>query len=120
MFSDLSSFLYKYVGGISPDEKEPGFVHTILRPAVDCGMESARALHESMHGEVLCDWAKKDGKLTLSVKVPFGCRATLYLPAKYAETLTENGTSISEIGTVTADEKGCAITLACGAYQFEE
>mgnify|MGYP003307793073 CR=1 FL=1 len=27
---------------------------------------------------------------------------------------------INAIGTVTADEKGCAITLACGAYQFEE
>ncbi len=120
MFSDLSSFLYKYVGGISPDEKEPGFVHTILRPAVDCGMESAKAVHESMHGEVLCDWAKKDGKLTLSIKVPFGCHATLHLPKKYAETLTEDGTPISAVGKITDTEKDCEILLSSGVYTFAE
>ena len=120
MFSDVSSFLYKYVGGISPDENEPGFVHTILRPSVDCGMESAIASHDSMYGEVLCDWAKKDDKLSLSVKIPFGCHATLYLPTNYAETLTENGTPITEIGTVTMTEKECAIELISGEYNFAE
>ncbi len=120
MFSDVSSFLYKYVGGISPDVEEPGFVHTILRPSVDCGMESAIASHESMYGEVLCDWAKKEGKLTISIKIPFGCHATLYLPTNYAETLTENGTPISEIGTVTVTEKECAIELISGEYSFAE
>ena len=73
-----------------------------------------------MHGEILCDWAKKDGKLTISVKIPVGCHATLHLPAPYASSLTENGTPIAEIGTVTMTEKDAEIALGSGEYTFAE
>jgi alpha-L-rhamnosidase len=120
MFSDLSSFLYKYVGGISPDEKEPGFRHTILRPAVDSGMESASASHESMYGEVACYWANRDGKVSLNIKVPFGCHATLYLPKKYMNTLTENGKPAYLLGAFTENDKEFSVDLVSGEYMLSE
>ncbi len=116
MFSDVSSFMYKYVGGISPDENEPGFVHTILRPSVDCGMESALAKHESMYGNVQCHWTNKDGVLTLELEVPFGCHATLYLPKHYKETLNENGAPIATVGTVGENDKEFFVELVSGKY----
>ena len=94
MFSDLSSFMYKYIGGISPDEDQPGFRHVILRPAVGSGLESARAKHESMYGTVLCDWEEKGGRLTVRVQIPFGCAGTLYLPAEYADRMTDDGRAL--------------------------
>ena len=118
MFSDISSFLYKYVGGISPDETEPGFAHTILRPAIDSGMESASATHESMYGEVACHWSNKDGQVSIQIKVPFGCHATLYLPKKYMDILNENGISAFEIGKYTENEKEFGIDLVSGEYVF--
>ena len=120
MFSDLSSFMYKYVGGISPDENEPGFAHTILRPAVDSGMESASASHESMYGEVACYWANRDGKVSLNIKVPFGCHATLYLPKKYMNTLTENGKPAYLLGAFTENDKEFSVDLVSGEYMLSE
>ncbi len=120
MFSDLSSFLYKYVGGISPDEKEPGFVHTILRPAVDSGMESASSSHDSMYGEVACYWANRDGKVSINIKIPFGCHATLYLPKKYMGTLKENGKPAYLLGEFTENDKEFSVDLVSGEYMLSE
>jgi alpha-L-rhamnosidase len=84
MFSDLSSFMYKYIAGISPDEKEPGFRHVIFRPAIDSALTSAKASHESMLGTVLCDWSKDGNNIKVNLEVPFGAHGTLYLPERYA------------------------------------
>ncbi|HOP11223.1 MAG TPA: family 78 glycoside hydrolase catalytic domain [Oscillospiraceae bacterium] len=116
MFSDLSAFMYKYVGGISPDETRPGFSHTILRPAIDCGLEFANAEYESMYGKVTCRWTNKDGKQTLDINVPVCCEATLYLPASYIGKLSENGKLIN-FTTKTADSE-YAVTLPSGEYHL--
>ena len=95
MFSDLSSFMYKYIAGISPDENAPGFSHVIFRPAVDGGLTSAHGDHMSMRGKVAIDWSKENGSTDITLTVPFGSTATLYLPEAYAGKLTENGEALA-------------------------
>lgn len=90
MFSDLSAFMYKYVGGISPDENNPGFRKINLRPAVDCGLEYAKASHESMYGRILCDWSNKNGIVNLNIEIPAGTSATLILPQQYSGKLRDS------------------------------
>ena len=106
MFSDLSSFMYKYIAGISPDEKEPGFRHVIFRPAIDSELTSAKASHESMLGTVLCDWHKDVENISVNIEVPFGSHGTLYLPERFAgkacvdgavlDCVVENGKAVFE------------------------
>ena len=98
-------------------KKKPGFRHTILRPAIDCGLEFANAEHESMYGKVACRWTNKDGKQTLDISVPVCCEATLYLPAVYAGKLTENGKPISFTSKTTDLEY--AVTLPSGEYHLK-
>ena len=123
MFSDLSAFMYKYVGGISPDESDAGFHHIIFRPAVSSSLESAMSTHESMYGEVKCYFAKRDGKTTINLKVPFGCTATLYLPTTLATTLREDGKPICELysnGVRTgAAGRESYIYLLGGEFEFK-
>ena len=114
MFSDLSAFMYKYIGGISPDENAPGFRHTFFRPAVDSGLTRARARHESMYGTVLCDWENADGKVRIRLNVPFGCTATLYLPQKYLESVSDGGKTLK--GSLSGRE--AAFELSSGAYEL--
>ncbi len=80
MFSDLSAFMYKYVAGIAPVESDPGFHLTEFRPALKCGMKSAKASHESMYGKVACSWEISESGADITVTVPFGCSGNLYLP----------------------------------------
>ena len=115
--------MYKYIGGISPDEAAPGFKHTIFRPAINSSLESAMSEHESMYGEVKCFFAKRDGKTSINIKVPFGCTATLYLPESYVETLCESGKKVAESYSFGVKKGACGaemyISLVSGEYNFE-
>ncbi|MBQ0125403.1 MAG: hypothetical protein KBS59_03660, partial [Clostridiales bacterium] len=120
MFSDLSAFMYKYIGGICPDENEPGFKHIIFRPAVSSELESAKAMHDSMYGKLGCYFSKRNGKTLVNITVPFGCTATLYLPQSYSETLKENGTSVAELYSVGGNKNGeFFVNVPSGEYSFE-
>lgn len=114
LFSDLSSFMYKYVAGISPDENSPGFTHTILRPAINCGLEFAKATHESMYGTILCDWSNRDGKQSIAIDIPVGCTASLYLPACYEGLVSEDGKPVA--GEIRGGEY--VISIVSGSYRF--
>ncbi len=115
MFSDLSSFMYKFIAGISPDENEPGFSHVIFRPAVDGDLTSAHADHESMLGKVAIDWKKENDKTYITLTIPVGAHGTLYLPENYAEKLCENGVALP---CETVNGKS-VFTFASGCYTLE-
>jgi alpha-L-rhamnosidase len=113
MFSSLSSFMYKYIAGIAPDENEPGFRHVIFRPAIDSELTSAKASHESMLGTVLCDWAKDGESIRVNIEVPFGAHGTLYLPERFADKVTFGGEKLS-----CKTEKGKAVLeFVSGKYE---
>lgn len=114
MFSSVSTFMYKYIGGICPDKDAPGFAHTLIRPSIDCGMESAEATHESMYGTVGCSWKNKDDVSSITVSIPFGCTGTLRLPERYNGALVLDGKTVRGY----TDGKEFAVDLPCGEYAF--
>lgn len=82
MFGEIGAWPYKGLGGIFPDEKEPGFKHVILRPNFPDGLKEFEARHESPYGEIISGWKTKGRKIIYSVTIPSNSRATLYLPKK--------------------------------------
>ncbi|HPJ21433.1 MAG TPA: family 78 glycoside hydrolase catalytic domain [Clostridia bacterium] len=114
MFSDLSAFMYKYVGGISPDENKPGFRHINFRPAIDCGLEYAMATHDSLYGMISCKWTNKGEKVTIELEIPAGTTGTLYVPIEYLGKLKDGGILLK--GTDTGN-KAC-FTLESGSYSI--
>ena len=85
MFSDVSAFFYKYIGGISA--AEPGYRKILLRPATDCGIGEIHAAVDTPYGVVRCDFRQENGKSELDIEIPVGCEATLVLPERKDETL---------------------------------
>jgi alpha-L-rhamnosidase len=85
MFSDIIASMYKYIGGIRPDETEPGFRHIVMRPSVDCGLRSVNASHESPFGKIVSNWTSDSDSIELNIEVPGGSTATLELPSNIAE-----------------------------------
>jgi alpha-L-rhamnosidase len=83
MFSDISACLYKYLGGIMPDEAEPGFRHIIMKPAVDCGLPAVKCSHESPFGTIAVHWQRGDGYAEFDIEIPGGSRASFGLPQAY-------------------------------------
>ncbi|MCC8035943.1 MAG: glycoside hydrolase family 78 protein [Rikenellaceae bacterium] len=80
MYGEVNAWLYKGLGGIFPDEKNPGFRNVILRPNFVDGLESFTAKHNSVYGEIVSSWEKSGSKINYTVRIPAGCRATFYPP----------------------------------------
>ena len=127
MFSDVSAFFYKYIGGISADDDMPAYEHIILRPAVGCGIEKVHCSVETPYGKAVSDF-ENDGKtLRLSLTVPSGSHATLFLPmylddvfegaphTPFAEKLTASGNAVKFAPGDMSDIKA---ELPSGEYTF--
>ncbi|MCD8072676.1 MAG: glycoside hydrolase family 78 protein, partial [Alistipes sp.] len=80
MYGEVNAWLYKGLGGIFPDEKNPGFRNVILRPNFVDGLESFTAKHNSVYGQIVSSWKKSGRKVSYTVRIPAGCRATFYQP----------------------------------------
>lgn len=115
MFSDLSSYMYKYIAGISPDEAEPGFKHVIFRPAIDSALTYAKAEHESMHGKVSCDWKKEEKQITVKIAIPFGSHGTVYLPERFADGITANGEKVQAV----VENGKAVLEFVSGTYEIK-
>jgi alpha-L-rhamnosidase len=74
-----------------------------------------------MQGRIESDWKKDAAGFELSVRIPANASATVYLPARSAELLTEGGKPISQAqGVRLLKQEGSAAVLevAAGHYTF--
>ncbi len=80
MFGDINAWMYKGLGGIYPDENNPGFKHIILKPNFPEGLDQFEASHRSNYGLITSKWKKSGKEVTYEVRIPANSSATLYLP----------------------------------------
>jgi alpha-L-rhamnosidase len=132
MRNSLCHSSYLYVGtwfieglaGIRTDLKQPGFKHFFVKPGVvdDPSLKWVKAHHDCIYGRIESSWRIDDNRiLTLNVTVPPNTTATLILPTKDEEAVTENSRSLAEAPGVehAGTESGnMRIELEPGAYTF--
>jgi SAM-dependent methyltransferase len=85
MFSDVSAVFYKYLAGIKPDERDPGFRHVIMEPDLNCGLNYVNAWHETPYGKITCSWSIKEDKVEMEITIPCGTYASLKLPGNFKD-----------------------------------
>ena len=86
MFSDVSAFFYKYVGGILPTA--PGYREILLRPAINCGIAEVECRVKTVLGTVECSYIAQEDGVAIHIAVPHGATATLVLPHEPDRVLT--------------------------------
>lgn len=80
MFGDVSAFMFKTIGGISPDPDAPGFDHFTVRPMPMSDLKWAKVKHRCPKGLISSEWEIKGEDFVLQLTVPEGSRATVILP----------------------------------------
>ncbi len=80
MFGEIGAWLYKGLGGIYPDETQPGFKHILLKPNFVKGLDSFEASHRSPYGKIVSKWERSDNQIKYTVMIPENSSATLYFP----------------------------------------
>jgi len=88
-FGSVGRWLFGIITGI--DTEGPGYKRIIIRPQPGGGFSYAKASYESIHGEIVSDWKIEDRTFTLNVTIPPNTTATVYVPARDPESVTESG-----------------------------
>jgi alpha-L-rhamnosidase len=93
-----------------------------MRPEPVGGLAFARASHRSPYGLISSDWQKKDGLFCWNITVPANASATVFVPAKAVEGLTESGKPAAQARGVQFQrmEQGRAVLrVSSGSYSFQ-
>jgi alpha-L-rhamnosidase len=120
-FGAVGQWMIAYSLGIQ--RNEPGFKSFILQPTPDPTgeMKWAEGHYDSMYGRISSRWELSDGKFMYQATVPANTTATLYLPAKTAERITESNAPVSDsdgISFVTFENGKAVYQLQSGSYSF--
>jgi alpha-L-rhamnosidase len=70
------------LAGIRSDGKSIGLKHFVIEAAVVGDLTFAKAKYRSSHGEIINDWRIENETFKLSVTVPPGTTATVFVPGE--------------------------------------
>lgn len=108
MFGEIGGWFFKGIGGIHPDEKQPGFKNVILKPNFVSGLNHFEASHDGPHGRISSSWKRNGSTIVYHVTIPANSTATLALPLENDQKAYHNRKVITG-----------KMELKAGKYQFE-
>jgi alpha-L-rhamnosidase len=96
-FNGIGSWFYQAIGGISPNETEPGYRKVWIKPQIPEGITWAKTTKETPYGTLSVDWKKNGADLEFDLSIPVGCTAYMPLPEN-VENYTVNGINFKKTG----------------------
>jgi len=110
-YNGIGSWFYQAVGGIRPDENNPGYRHVFIEPQIPNGVTWAKTTKETPYGTIAVDWQIIPSKeLNLNISLPVGITATIVLP--------ENTQSYRMNGEVMSVENSKTVEIENGNYNL--
>ena len=122
-YGAIMEWMYESMAGIAKDPAHPGFKHFFLRPHLDPTGRITRVSgsHLSPYGEIVSEWAVRDGRSTHRIAVPANSTATLRIPTTDPDSVCEGRTPLSRVRGVEhlGFERGVAsYELPSGRYEL--
>jgi len=114
-------WLYEDIAGIQPDDAAPGFKHIIMRPTPVGDLNSVEASLRSPYGLIHSEWRKEGGAFDWQISVPANTAATIYVPARTAESVHEGSGPAEKadgVKFVRIDGDRAVFDVGSGEYHF--
>ena len=89
-FTSIAGWFHTGLAGIQPDPTAPGFKRFIIRPAVVGDLTWVKASFRSIHGPIVSNWKRENGRFALEVTIPPNSTATIHVPTTDPHTVTES------------------------------
>jgi alpha-L-rhamnosidase len=119
-YGAIGEWLYRVVAGIEIDPAEPGYKHVIFQPQPGGGLTYVRATLDTLYGLVASAWELTEVGLHLSVTVPPNAHATVCLPARTVDEVTESSQPLATgNGILSARVAGDVILIEVGSGRYE-
>lgn len=94
MLGHLMEWFYSGLCGINQTDSSVAFKEIIINPQPVDSISFANASYNSPYGIIKSGWKKDAGKFELNVEIPANTTATIFIPAKNIDAITENGYSV--------------------------
>jgi hypothetical protein len=121
MLGQITEWFYHDLAGIQGDPDGPGFRRIIIRPAVVGDLTWVNAAYNSVRGRIASEWQRDGDRLRLNVTIPPNTTATVCVPAKDADSVTESGQPVaqgSEIQFLRLADHEAVYAVGSGTYAF--
>lgn len=79
-YNGIGSWFYQAIGGICPDETEPGYKKVWIDPQIPEGITWAKTSKETPYGLLAVNWELKDGIMSMELTIPPGSTVHVKLP----------------------------------------
>ena len=121
-FASADNWLYHGLAGIRPDPKQPGFKHSIIKPAMVGDLTWVKCHHVSPYGRIVSNWKREGDRLTMEVTIPPNTTATVFVPSMHAADVTEGGSTLDKIKGVKflrMESNAAVCEVGSGTYRFQ-
>jgi hypothetical protein len=122
MLGHITEWFYKDLAGISPDPEGPGFKKILIQPSPVGDLTWAEASYNSLRGPIAVRWDRSGTAFKLKVRIPANTTATVFVPAKSAQAVSEGGGPAARSDGVRflRFENGRAVyAIVSGDFAFE-
>jgi alpha-L-rhamnosidase len=109
-YNAIGSWFYQGIGGIRPDENEPGYRKVWINPQIPEGVHWAKTTKNTPYGTLAVDWTLRDNTLEYDLTIPAGITAHVALPENTGK-YTLNGKTVKTKGNKT-------VTVGSGNYKL--
>jgi len=115
MFGSVAAWFFQGLGGINPDENNPGFKHIVIKPNVISDLDYSNALYKSAYGEIISSWKYENGDLKLMVVVPPNTTASVFIHGNNIENGSVDNSDANFIGV---EANRFHYEVPSGKYEF--
>jgi hypothetical protein len=122
MLGHLVEWLYSGLGGIRQTDDSKAYEHILILPEPVGDITQAKTTFKSIHGEIISSWEVRDSILSLQLKIPVNCIATVVLPQSDPAKITESGVRVgisADIKEIRVIEGKTCCEILSGNYEFK-
>ncbi len=118
-YGAIGDWMYRYMVGIDTYQDGVGYQHIKIQPHIGGGFSFASASLDTYYGPVKAGWKTTSTSLEINASIPANAHATVFIPARAVENITENGKPLHVDWKPTNLGNGViSVELGSGEYKF--
>ncbi|OLS42202.1 alpha-L-rhamnosidase [Bacillus sp. MRMR6] len=121
-YGSIGNWMYKVIAGLDMDASSPAYKKIKIEPKfAGISLTSAKAVHESMYGQILSSWHLTEEEVELEIKIPANTTAEVLLPqAKLSDVHEGNQPlALGDIHSYQETSAGVKLNVGSGSYHFK-
>ncbi len=116
-FGAVYQWMVENIGGIRAEDV--AYKRILIAPQLDGKLTAAKTSYRSIRGLIATDWSVRENTFTMAVTIPANTTATVSLPARSVDDVTEGGQPIKGVGNIRVENGRVLVDVGSGQYRFE-